>query len=313
MSFLRTDRDNRVLTVTLNHPPYNFLNIEILDELYELLARVADDSSIGSVVITSAIDGIFISHHDVAELLASSEAVGNLSLSPALAGAALRAEATAERVPGVRAAMTRTLASGAVTISRYHQLAALMNRMDKVVIAAINGRALGGGSELALACDIRFMADGDFEIGQPEICLGLIPGGGGTQRLPSAVGRARALELILEGELLTPRQAQQIGYVNRVVAPDELMAEAHATAARLARRSPAAVAAAKRAVYRTAETARGLHAEGSQVLAVATTPAARRAMRAYLDHLDALEQAGQEMTAAALASWVDGTAIDLTT
>ena len=108
---------------------------------------------------------------------------------------------------------------------------------------------MGGGCELALACDLRYMtADPDARIGLPEMTVGLIPGGGGTERLGRIIGMGRAVEMILEGRVLAPREAEEIGLVHRVVPPDALLDEARATAERLARRAPATVAALKRAV-----------------------------------------------------------------
>src|SRR5919204_450474 len=124
-----------------------------------------------------------------------------------------------------------------------------MVRMDKVFIAAINGMATGGGCELTLACDIRIMAEGDFLIGLPETSVGIIPGAGGTQRMARALGPAKAIELILEARPLPPDEALEVGLVHRLARPERLLEEAQATATRLARRSPASVAAAKRAVY----------------------------------------------------------------
>ncbi|MDF5807542.1 enoyl-CoA hydratase/isomerase family protein [Pseudomonas aeruginosa] len=123
----------------------------------------------------------------------------------------------ASHLPGARKLLRRTLLAGVADMNLFHEVTAHMRRMDKVFIAAINGLALGGGCELALACDLRLMAEDDQVerfLGQPEVLIGLIPGGGGTQMLARSLGVARALELCLEGQLLEPRQALALGLVN---------------------------------------------------------------------------------------------------
>ena len=167
-----------------------------------------------------------------------------------------------------------------VALRDIHELFLRMNRLDKVFIAAINGLALGGGCELALACDVRIMARGDHRIGLPEITLGIIPGAGGTQRLTRLLGAGRALEMMLEARVLTPQEAEAVGLVHRTTEPERLLGEALSTAERLARRSPASVAALKRAVYEGASRPleEGLHIERAGFMASASTEAARKAM-----------------------------------
>lgn len=311
MAMVETQRDGRVLTVTLTNPPKNFLTGEIMDELYELFLALDKDRSVGAVVLTSGIPEIFISHYDVSEILNGIDAA-HLEVPAAVAGGVLRAQSAFEHVPGARSLMGRTPAAGTSSLLRFHQTCALLQRLNKVVIAAINGRALGGGSELALACDIRIMADGPYQIGQPEIVLGIIPGGGATQRLPRAVGHARALEIMLEGRPVSPDEAREIGYIHHVVDPDELLGFAADLAARLARRSPAAVRAIKHALYGDPSLASGLHRERAEFVATCSTREARAAMRAYLDYLDDLEDRGEEFSTETLAPWLDGTAFEFT-
>jgi len=130
------------------------------------------------------------------------------------------------------------------------------------VIAMINGFALGGGCELALACDIR-IASSKAKFGQPEIKLGIIPGGGGTQRLTRLVGEGKAMELILTGDMISAEEAARIGLVNYVVAPEELDAKTMEVANKIAEMSPVALAMAKQAVKNTArlDLRAGLEAE----------------------------------------------------
>ena len=311
-SQLRVERDGRVMTVTMDNPPVNFMTGRMLAELDDVVTSLEGDASVGSVVLTGAPDDVFITHFDVAEILAGSEGVGQ-EVGPRLAGGSLKAVGALSRVPKVRERLERSPAAGMLELRRIHDIFLRMNRMDKVFIAAINGTALGGGCELALACDIRLMAEGDGRIGQPEMALGFPPGGGGTQRLTRILGPGAALEAILEAHLFTPQEAEGLGIVHRTLPRDRLMAEARDVAERLARRSPSSVAAAKRAVYEGASRplSEGLHLERAAFLAAASTPASRRAMKAYADQV---EQRGQAPLADddALSAWLDGTAVDLT-
>jgi enoyl-CoA hydratase len=309
---VHTEQSGRVLTVRLDNPPHNFMTTAMVGELEALVGRLESDGSVGAVVITGAPPDRFITHFDVSEIAASSAAV-SASVSPGQAAAGLRAVGTAQRLPGVRGVVERSPAAGLSGLLQIHDVFLRMNRLDKVVIAAINGLATGGGCELALACDLRYMADGEHRIGQPEIALGLMPGGGGTQRMTRALGTARALELMLEGWLLTPREALEAGLVHRVLPGDDLLAEAHTTAARLARRSPATVAALKRAVYEGGSDRfpAGLHTERAGFMSTASTAAARRAMERYAGEVERNGDA-PVTDPAAYRPWQDGTAVDIT-
>ena len=161
-----------------------------------------------------------------------------------------------------------------------------MNRvmlLPQAVIAAINGDCMGGGYELALACDFRLAADGPFQIGLPEVLLGLLPGGGGTQRLARLIGRGPALEALLFGTVYSPQDAHRIGMVNRVVPAAQLMSTAMEWAEALAKRPPRSIAAIKRAVYlgsdRDLDT--GLYVERSEMAGIIISEDARTLMGAY--------------------------------
>jgi enoyl-CoA hydratase/carnithine racemase len=281
-------------------------------ELTKLTRELEKDRSVGSVVITGAPTDIFITHFDVAEISEGSKRVA-ATLSPTAAGGGLRAMGALARVPGARTALERTPVAGAVALRDIHDLFLRMNRLDKVFVAAINGLALGGGCELALACDVRIMARGDHRIGLPEMTLGIIPGAGGTQRMSRLLGSGRALEMLLEARALTPEEAKEVGLVHRTAEPERLLGEALSTAERLARRSPAAVSALKRAVYEGASMPleAGLHIERAGFMSSASTEAARKAMEAYAEQVERGDRAPWEAEEE-LARWQEGTAIDLT-
>jgi enoyl-CoA hydratase len=308
---LRVERAGRVLTARLSNPPHNFMNRAMVLELEELVEGLESDSSVGAVILTGDHPEAFITHYDVEEILRGSEQVGR-QVAPRVAGGALRTTGALSRLPGASGALARTQAAGLVELRRIHDVFGRMNRSDKVFIAAINGIASGGGCELALACDLRIISEEGGPIGQPEILLGLIPGGGGSQRLTRLLGSGRALELILEGRVLGPAEAAAIGLVHRVVPAAGLIAEATATAERLARRPPGSVAAAKRTVYEggSMDLDEGLHVERSEFLAVSSRPPGRRAMCAYVDELE--RRGGPPLAdEEAIGRWLEGTAVDL--
>jgi enoyl-CoA hydratase len=271
------------------------------------------------VIITGRPPGLFISHYDVGEILASIDRVG-VSAPPWLTGAMLKIGAPIRRTPGLGALAERSPLQGLFELYRIHDVFLRMNRMDKVFIAAVNGPATGGGCELALACDLRHMADAEIAIGLPEMTVGFNPGAGGTQRLSRVLGPGRALELMLEGRTLSPREAADAGLVHRVVAPERLRGgalggrlreEATETARRLARRSPQSIRSLKRAVYDGASSplARGLAVERKWFMTAAATPPSKRAMAAYAEEV--ARQGPTWTDRERIRAWQEGTATDL--
>jgi enoyl-CoA hydratase len=201
-----------IATVTVNRPTaLNALTIYTLAELDRVVGEVVGNPDVRAVVLTGAGTKAFVAGADIAEMR---------DMSPAQA---------------------RDLAFLA------HHTYAAVERSPKPFIAAVNGYALGGGCELAMACDIRLAAE-TAKFGQPEVNLGIIPGFGGTQRLPRLVGKGRALEMILTGEMVDAREALRIGLVNRVVAPGELMDEARQLARKIAAKGLVALRLCKEAV-----------------------------------------------------------------
>ena len=198
-------RDGAVAVVTVNRPKVmNALDSATLDELRRAVLDLGRDEAVRAVVLTGAGETAFVAGADINELAAQTPAAGR---EFARAG---------------------------------QHVFDLVERLGKPVIAAINGYALGGGCELAMACTLRIAAD-TARLGQPEINLGIIPGYGGTQRLARLVGRGRALELMLTGAPVTADEALRMGLVNRVVPASMLMSEAGTLAADLAAKPPIAV------------------------------------------------------------------------
>jgi enoyl-CoA hydratase/carnithine racemase len=238
-------RDDGVALVTLDNPKVNALSRELLRELEAAAAGLAADPP-GAVVVTGG-DRIFAAGADIAEFGGPEEArvVGG----------------------GFRRALDAVAA------------------VPRCVIAAISGFALGGGCELALACDLRIASE-RAKLGQPEILLGIIPGGGGTQRLARLVGPAKAKDLVLTGRQVAADEALRIGLVDEVVPPDELQPRALALAAELARGAVVAQELAKRAIDRGLEGPldAGLALEQDLFAEVFGTEDARIGVASFLEH-----------------------------
>jgi len=213
---LIVEREDLTGIITLNRPPANPINLSVLNELDAVLTEWEADKAVRAVIITGAGDRGFSAGFDVK---------------------------TAGTPDGERA------------MSRGQEVSSHIEKYPKPVIAAINGFALGGGCELAMSCHFRIVVNGErVVLGQPEIDLGIIPGWGGTQRLPRLVGRTRALEMLLLGTRITPQQALDIGLVTRISEPGQLMADAKAFASILAKKAPIAVQVILDAVTRGLET-----------------------------------------------------------
>jgi len=251
MSFenLSLERDGAVAILTVNRPKVlNALNTQTLDELRRAILDLKRDEAVRAVILTGAGEKSFIAGADINEL------------------------ATQTPVSGREHAMTG------------QHILDLIEHMGKPVIAAINGFALGGGCELAMACTIRIAAD-TAKLGQPEINLGLIPGYAGTQRLTRIVGRGRALELLLTGDQVTAQEAHRLGLVNRVVPAADLMAEAKKLAATLAAKAPVAIRYILEAVHKGVEMpfAQAQVFEATLFGLVASTEDMREGTKAFLE------------------------------
>lgn len=259
MTQARHRLDGAVGVIELYNPPHQFMTTRMVRELDTLTEAWASDPAVRAIVITGATPGLFITHFSVDELEKSSPMSpdAHVPRSALLALGALlrgmeRGHRLLENVPPVRKTFEATVRKTPVRVfpllKEIHRVFSRLERMDKPVIAAIGGNAMGGGCELALACDYRLMARGDHVIGLVEVLGGIIPGAGGTQRLAATVGQARAVEMLLDGTVLSPKSAERIGLITRAVDADKLMDEAMKLARRVATRPSVAVGSAKRAV-----------------------------------------------------------------
>jgi enoyl-CoA hydratase len=205
-------KEEAIATVTINRPKaLNALNRDTLLEMRECFEDLATDRSVRVVIITGAGEKAFVAGADISFMQGLDPAAGK--------------------------------AFGKLG----HGVLRSIENLPQPVIAAVNGFALGGGCELALSCDIR-MAASNAKFGQPEVNLGIIPGFGGTQRLPRIVGKGLANELIYSGNIIDAEEACRIGLVNRVFAPENLLIECRALALKIATRGPGAVRLCKEAI-----------------------------------------------------------------
>ena len=194
---LEVEDRGAVLIVRVDGGPHAVFRLEIANQLEELVDRVDRDPHVHAVVLTGAHPERFVSHAHVRWLQEGGAAVPALGRRGAAAVA--RVARIVDRARVLEPVVRRTPLWGAVQLDRLHATFLRMNASGTIFIAALNGSALGLGAELAWACDLRVMADGDFFIGHPEVLLGINPGGGGTQRLTRLIGTHRSLVAILEG------------------------------------------------------------------------------------------------------------------
>jgi len=276
-----------VQVVRVDGGPHSLFGVQIANQLDELVDRVDRDPGVHAVVFTGSRPGRFVSHADVRWLQEEGAAVPELGRRGASAVARLARGVGRAQVPD--SVLRRTPLRGAAQLDRLHDTFLRMNASGVIFVAALNGSALGLGAEFAWACDLRVMADGDFFIGQPEVLLGINPGGGGTQRLTRLIGTHRSLVAILEGKPFTPAQALAYGAVDEVVATDEVVDRAVELAGYFGKRTKGAIQAIKRSVYfgGSMSLPEGLHVERTEFLGTDQSKEGQELMLRYLATTDA--------------------------
>ncbi|MCB2049001.1 MAG: enoyl-CoA hydratase/isomerase family protein [Novosphingobium sp.] len=246
---LSVDLADRVAWVTINHPPINLFDTPLIRALAELARDLGEDPHVGALVIQSGDPDFFIAHGDVNSILGS--------------------------------------AGGRSDSSPFQHMLEQFRQMPKPTIGKIDGIARGGGLELLAALDMRFCSLENTRLGQPEVPLGIIPGGGGTSRWPRHIGYARAVELVLSGADIDGATAEKWGMVNRAMPAADLDAFVDGLARRIASFPPHAVALAKRVSQHEGPLADALAFEADSYARSAADPAAIRVMRRFM------EQGGQ--------------------
>ncbi|MDG2049585.1 MAG: enoyl-CoA hydratase/isomerase family protein [Myxococcota bacterium] len=248
--WIQIDVDRGVATATIKHPPINLITLSLFRELAGLAEEVEQDSEIRALILRSALPDFFLAHFDVEAILK------------------FDTNGPAERS----------------RFNAFHALCERFRTMDVVTIAQIEGRVGGGGSELISAFDMRFGTLGQAIINQMEVPIGILPGGGGTQRLPRLIGSGRALEVILGGIDLDAETAERWGYLNRALSGDEIGPYVQTLAMRIASFPPEAVRLAKRAVHRAElPLSEGLVEEDFLFQMLLRTDDAQQSMRRFLD------------------------------
>ncbi|MBI3939733.1 MAG: enoyl-CoA hydratase/isomerase family protein [Acidobacteria bacterium] len=249
LASLKLEVVDRIALVTISREQFlNALNSEILEELRAVLAALQREEQVGGVILTGAGDHAFVAGADVQEM------------------------------SGFNSLQARDFSR------RFQSLLDLIETLGKPVVAAINGFALGGGCELALACHLRVASQG-ASLGQPEAKLGIIPGAGGTQRLPRLVGEGRALEMLLLGEPVSAEEAYRIGLVNHVVAQADLIPVCRELLGRMLKNGPLALRYSMEAVHNGVEMSleEGLLLESTLFGMCFATEDGQEGMRAFLE------------------------------
>jgi enoyl-CoA hydratase/carnithine racemase len=240
---------DRVAWLTINNPPVNMFDLTLVGEMYKAGGMLAQDDDVSVVVLQSADPDFFIAHADLNLLIAKSE----------------------------------TEPSDEDANSFFHGMTEIYRLMPKVTIGKLDGIARGGGLEILAACDMRFCSIENTTVGQPEIILGIIPGGGGSTRWPRMIGTGRALELLLNGTDLDGPIAERYGMVNRALPAAELDEFVDKMALRIASYSTFSIAALKELAYDEAPLADVMRKEAVAVSNASRTDIAKAAMREFLD------------------------------
>ncbi len=250
---LRIEIDDGVAIATIDHPPINLITLELFTDLLRFAGSAAGDDDVRVIVLRSDVPDFFIAHFDVEAILE------------------FPTDEPAERV-------------ARADENPFHALCEMLRTMPKPTIAEIGGRVGGGGSELALSCDMRFGALGKTVVNQPEVGIGILPGGSGTQRLPRLIGRSRAMEVILGCDDLDAETAERWGYLNRALPQAELRPFVDRLARRIASFPPEAVAAAKQSVLNAGpDVGPGLIEEGYLFQSLLRTAPATPLMKRFLE------------------------------
>jgi enoyl-CoA hydratase len=235
--------------VTVNRPQkMNALNNDVINELFDVFDKIKNDDSVLAAIITGSGDKAFVAGADIKELSELNTQTGKAKM--------LKGQA----------------------------LFNLIQYLGKPVLAAVNGFALGGGCELALSCSFRFASE-NAKFGQPEVNLGIIPGYGGTQRLPRIIGKGRALELILSGDIIDSAEAYRIGLVNRVFSKELLLPEAEKFCRKIMSKGPLAIKYSLEAVNQGLEQTltEGLNLEANLFGLLCATSDMKEGLTAFLD------------------------------
>lgn len=219
---LRIVDEGQIVTCYLSNPPTHTLTAEGVIEIHKFLDIMEAKKDLRVLAFTGGGDEVFIKHYEVGELAETAEK--NLNKTQ--------------------------VNSDPKELHGFHRMLLRLRDLDAIVIAGINGNTAGGGCEFSLGCDLRIMSDGDYKIGLPETSVGILPGGGGTQRLARLIGASRALDLILHARLLTPHEAESFGIINKIIPHKNFHEGLNDYCQDLANRAPIALSQVKKIIHK---------------------------------------------------------------
>ena len=219
---LRIVDEGQIVTCYLSNPPTHTLTAEGVIEIHKFLDIVEAKKDLRVLAFTGDGDEVFIKHYEVGELAETAEK--NLNKTQ--------------------------VNSDPKELHGFHRMLLRLRDLDAIVIAGINGNTAGGGCEFSLGCDLRIMSDGDYKIGLPETSVGILPGGGGTQRLARLIGASRALDLILHARLLTPHEAESYGIINKIIPHKNFHEGLNHYCQDIANRAPIALSQVKKIIHK---------------------------------------------------------------
>jgi len=219
---LRGVDEGQIVTCYLSNPPTHTLTAEGVIEIHKFLDIMEAKKDLRVLAFTGDGDEVFIKHYEVGELAETAEK--NLNKTQ--------------------------VNSDPKELHGFHRMLLRLRDLDAIVIAGINGNTAGGGCEFSLGCDLRIMSDGDYKIGLPETSVGILPGGGGTQRLARLIGASRALDLILHARLLTPHEAESFGIINKIIPHKNFHEGLNHYCQDIANRAPIALSQVKKIIHK---------------------------------------------------------------
>ena len=222
---LRIEDRGHYMICYLSNPPSHTLNSSGVQEIHKFLDIIEKKDDLRVLAFTGEGENVFIRHYEVGELADSAEK---------------NVESSKET-------------KDPKELHAFHRMLLRLRELDAIVVAGINGNTAGGGCEFSLGCDLRVMADGDFLIGLPETSVGILPGGGGTQRLSRLIGSSRALDLILHAKLLKPLEAHNLGIINKLLTEKKFKEELDEYCEDLANRAPIALSQVKKIIHQGLE------------------------------------------------------------
>ena len=264
---LRIEDNGNYVICYLSNPPTNTLTASGVNEIHSFLDQIEKRDDLRVLAFTGDGENVFIKHYEVGELANTAE----------------------------RNLETKKDKQDPKELHAFHTMLLRLRDLDAIVVAGINGNTAGGGCEFSLGCDLRIMADGNFLIGLPETSVGILPGGGGTQRLSRLIGSSRALDLILHAQLLSPKEAFDLGIINKLVSQFSFNQELISYCEDLSNRAPIALQQVKKIIHQGLEMTleESLLVEQKAFDVTMNSKDAARAMRALLNTQENIEDVSE--------------------